>query len=518
MIATITDLNNSLVRQVRAKVELYEGSTLLTTYNYTDRLKSIQVERVGEENKFFGFGICQKLNIHLVDKDRELSFSTANSIKVYFSHNDETEYYCNFPVFHITEVHRDEKTNELSITAYDKLYWAAAHTVFELDTLQAPYTVDDFAAACAELLGATGIHAINVNGNSLILEYLEGANYGGEETIREALTHVAEMSQSIYYMDCHDRLIFKRLNATEPTVEINKEKYITLKVSNNRRLSTIIHTTELGDNVSATTGASGTTQYVRDNPFWDLREDIDNLVEEAINFVGGLTIAQFDCSWRGDYRLEIGDNITIITKDDAAITSYVLNDIITYDGKFKQRTQWKHSEDEATNSNPSTLGEVLKQTYAKVDKANKQIDIVASEVLDNKENISAINVNIDNMSLSVSESLEGLEEKVSLALTKEQVKIEIEERIDEGVEKVETATGFTFDDEGLKIEKTGSEMSTQITEDGMTVSKNGSVMLTANNQGVDAVNLSATTYLIVGRNSRFEDYGYNRTGCFWIGG
>jgi hypothetical protein len=52
----------------------------------------------------------------------------------------------------------------------------------------------------------------------------------------------------------------------------------------------------------------------------------------------------------------------------------------------------------------------------------------------------------------------------------------------------------------------------------MTVYKNSATVLTANNVGVDAVNLHATTYLIIGNNSRFEDYGSNRTGCFWIGG
>lgn len=57
----------------------------------------------------------------------------------------------------------------------------------------------------------------------------------------------------------------------------------------------------------------------------------------------------------------------------------------------------------------------------------------------------------------------------------------------------------------------------KLTEDGMTVFKNDEAVLTANNIGVDALNLHATTYLIVGTNSRFEDYGDNRTGCFWIG-
>lgn len=46
-------------------------------------------------------------------------------------------------------------------------------------------------------------------------------------------------------------------------------------------------------------------------------------------------------------------------------------------------------------------------------------------------------------------------------------------------------------------------------------------VLTANKDGVDARNLSATTYLIVGGRSRFENYNNDkgsRTGCFWIGG
>ena len=53
----------------------------------------------------------------------------------------------------------------------------------------------------------------------------------------------------------------------------------------------------------------------------------------------------------------------------------------------------------------------------------------------------------------------------------------------------------------------------------MRVSKGSEVVLTADNGGVEARNLHATTYLIIGGNSRFEDYNNgSRTGCFWIGG
>lgn len=110
-----------------------------------------------------------------------------------------------------------------------------------------------------------------------------------------------------------------------------------------------------------------------------------------------------------------------------------------------------------------------------------------------------------------------LTKEVSAKMTSEAVELQIKTAMENGTSKVVTNTGFTFDDVGMTVEKSGSEMKTQITEDGMTVYQNSEAVLTANNQGVDAKNLHATTYLIIGQNSRFEDYGSNRTGCFWIG-
>ena len=97
------------------------------------------------------------------------------------------------------------------------------------------------------------------------------------------------------------------------------------------------------------------------------------------------------------------------------------------------------------------------------------------------------------------------------------MQLQISTALQNGVECVETSTGFTFNESGLLIEKSNSEISTQITEDGMRVMRDGENVLIADNQGVQATNLHATTYLIIGTNSRFEDYDSNRTGCFWIG-
>lgn len=519
-----TNFYNMLIspsRQIGARVELYEGSTLASTFNHTDYLKDFKIERVGEHGKFFGFGVTQKLTVNILDKDRVFSITKTNYLQTKFAVN--ITYINLFPNFYIDDVKRDENTNQLTVTAYDALYKAKDHTVADLE-LGESYTIKEFAEACAALLGVTLVEPTDASFNT---SYSGGANFEGTETLKEALNAIAEATQTVYYMGRYNELTFKRLDAAgAPVFTVDKSKYFTLNSKDSYTLSTIVHTTELGDNVSASAG-EGATQYVRNNPFWDLREDIDTLVNNAVTAVGGLTINQFTCSWRGNFFLEIGDKINLVTKDDDTVTSYVLDDIITYNGGLAQTTQWSYKEETETASNPSSLGEVIKQTYARVDKANKQIDIVASEVGANTTAIANLQVKTDGITAAVEDVQKSLNDtnkdiielnrKAELAITPEDVTIAIKSEMQNGVDRVTTNTGFTFNDEGLTVSKTGTEMTTTITEDGMTVKKNNEAVLTANNTGVDAVNLRATTYLIIGKNSRFEDYG-NRTGCFWIGG
>ena len=521
---------SSPVRRIKGKV--VAGAT---TYAYTDALKSFTVERVGESGKFFGFGICQKLNFKLRDIDKSIYFSTGKEVKPYITATED--YLEIFPPFYVTENHRDEKTNELSVTAYDALYKANNIKVSELPAYS---SLEEFMYNSAIALGVAHyeIDTDTMSANAFKLDYPNGANFDGTETLREALNAAAEVTQSIYFIKYNGMgepvLMFKRLGLNNYPFDITIDNYFNLDTKDNRRLAAICSATELGDNVTASKDYSGTTQYVRNNPFWELREDIDILVQMAIDAVGGLTITQFDCSWRGNYLAEIGDMLYLCGKDYTIIgASYLLNDTLTYDGTLSQKSSWQYEDNEAeTESNPVTLGDALKQTYAKVDKANKQIELVASEASANTDAIASLQINTEGISASVTEiqkgtktSLEGmssdiadLTKKVNAQITAEDVKLSIETELANGTNKVTTNTGFTFNDEGLTVEKSNSEMKTQITEDGMQVFKNDSAVLTANNQGVNALNLHATTYLIIGDNSRFENYGTDQTGCFWIGG
>lgn len=93
------------------------------------------------------------------------------------------------------------------------------------------------------------------------------------------------------------------------------------------------------------------------------------------------------------------------------------------------------------------------------------------------------------------------------------------------VNEVTTRTGYTFNADGLTIYKSGEEIKNLLNHKGMYVTRaeanTETAILTADNNGVDAINLTARQYLIVGSNSRFENYSNGtdeqRTACFYLG-
>lgn len=739
-----SNMNDSIIRHITSKVELYNGSTLLGTYTKTGNLQSVEISRQGAKGKFFGFGVCQQATVVLLDKDRRLNIEKGQKLKTYFSASEEEDYLKIGPSFTVSSVERDETNNTLKIVAYDLINDATSHSVGELGLIP-PYTVKHVVERITSLLGLS----VNITDEAFNLSYAEGANFGGDETLRAVLDAAAEVTQTIYYINHNDELTFKTLDKSGEAVHlIEKSAYFELQIKDSITLSNICQATELGNNVIAGDD-SGVTQYVRENPFWNNLTEVSPLLTTALNRIGGLTITQFNIKWRGNFLLEIGDKIGIKTKDNSTVNTFVLDDVIKYSGGLSETTDWEYTpeNDRATVNNPITIGEKLTQTFAKVDKVNKEITLVASEVSETKsavaelklttddiilrvekvenqefdldisndenfinlservgalevsdteiiasvsetkttlqgytdaaisdmrnqlnsetasmrstvtavtqamsalqikadeieasvntlettfndsledaiskldedlkkvitdgdnainaevttikENIAALEIETGKITASVSdlettvisqindavsdlessitevetelnnnideaaENLNGeitivkqnistlqvessginasvkslestttdslnslnstvsaLSKEVNLKVDSETVTILVEKSLEEGVDKVKTSSKqYTFDDAGLDISSSDSEISTLITEDGMRIYKNTTEVLTANNQGVVATDLHARTFLIIGENSRLEDRG-RRTACFWIG-
>ena len=179
------------------------------------------------------------------------------------------------------------------------------------------------------------------------------------------------------------------------------------------------------------------------------------------------------------------------------------------------------------------FGKSFAETLGIVNDTRDKVDSVTSGLQDTINNVSTAlkrdaekivaeaKQELSSVISGVEDEMAELSGKVELKLDAEAVTIVVEKEIAKGVDRVETETGYVFDSDGLDISKAGEAISNSLTHEGMYVKKSGDDILVADKDGVQATDLHAKTYLIIGEGegrSRFEDYGIDRTGCFWVGG
>ena len=138
----------------------------------------------------------------------------------------------------------------------------------------------------------------------------------------------------------------------------------------------------------------------------------------------------------------------------------------------------------------------------------------------------ATNQDIENVQGSVDSTNQEIEnvknDLITIRTQSGDLELMVQGLVENGVDKVKTSTGYTFKEDGLRIKKSGEEMENKLDHSGMYVTRSGEVILQANNEGVIATDVTVRNYLIVGENSRFEDYNNGtdeaRTALFHIGG
>ena len=419
-------------RVIKASLKLSNGAV----YTEQDAIKSLDVQRIGDSSKFYGFGVCHRLNVKLVDLPNIIEPDTDSAMKLELGIElpNGTIEYVSFPTFYLRQKNREEEEEITSLTAYDGLYAASGKQMIDV-SFPAAYTLENFITIIANHLGFTGVVKENIpyNDSALLLGYgditaaiaednVVGTdtennglpNFDGSESLRYALDTAAEAATCIYYVNGEDKLVLKRLDVNGPAVlTITPEDYITLDHSANRRVKGVCHVTELGDNVISQHEYTGTIQYIRDNPFWELRREIGDLVDYAASCVNGLSINQFDCNWRGNLLLDVGDKIETVGTDGQTKCSYVLDDTILYEGHLAQKTRWEYVASEGeTPTNPSTLGAALNNTIAKVDKINQQILLQAKKISENATNIAGIVVTTENITQTVEQVQTNVEVQI----------------------------------------------------------------------------------------------------------
>lgn len=200
--------------------------------------------------------------------------------------------------------------------------------------------------------------------------------------------------------------------------------------------------------------------------------------------------------------------------------------LINY-GATANATTWITNVNLTCNANSNDVNGIRDNLENQGKALNTRIDEAYASLETNAKSINAsvekLQTTFEKNADSTDKAISELREKVNLQLTEDAVNIQIDKKLQNGVNRVETSTGFKFDENGINVSKKGADTSTQITENGMSVldvnetDPEQKVVLKADKDGVDAKNLRASTYLVIGGRSRFENYGAYRTGCFWIG-
>lgn len=240
------------------------------------------------------------------------------------------------------------------------------------------------------------------------------------------------------------------------------------------------------------------------------------MCDDILSVVKGSIYRPYSCSLAPvDISAEIGDNVVI-----GGVTYLLANQDTTFSASMLSNLEApceQTTENEFDYMSPSQV-----QAY----RERKRVDTTIERNTDNillavkavEDNLGGSLGGLEDQVAYDSDRITELEKSSEFTVTKDEVSIIISTALSDGVDSVKTKTGFTFDDEGMTISKSGTQMTTQVTENGMYVRRRDTNMLTATAEGVTATNLSADTYLIIGGKARLEKYGTNRIGCFWIGG
>lgn len=237
--------------------------------------------------------------------------------------------------------------------------------------------------------------------------------------------------------------------------------------------------------------------YLNQNPV-----TVYYVLEESVVETADLTETELE-----QLRLDVGYNrLKMLTTIDSTIDLTYLTDN-ELNGIYSTQTQLK-LENNRISSSVSETREIIGANYD--DLANK---------LDKKLEDSDLGPILSDYAST--NSVTELTNKVESYQSSTQSYIGIVQNIRQnGVDKLVTETGYTFDKDGLTIEKTGAETKTTITENGMTIydttggSTNKAVQV-VDNTGVYSENVKINTYLIVGTHCRFENYE-GGTGAFYI--
>ena len=237
-------------------------------------------------------------------------------------------------------------------------------------------------------------------------------------------------------------------------------------------------------------------------------DDVASIAEALYEQLSSISYVPLSIKTIKTIGIRAGDIITVRDGNGNELTTYVMKVSVSPSG-----TTITSTGDKSYGSSAAVASEKFANLTGKVLEISKSIDglRVANKGLDGR--VGSLELNTESFQVQIRKDVDNLSQ---IAMTPDKVDLVVSEAV-AGIDSVKTSTGYTFDKEGLNIHKDGEAMHNKLDYNGMYVRRNNEDILVADSDGVNAINLTARRYLIVGDNARFEDYQGKRTACFYIG-
>lgn len=460
------------------------------------------------------FGCCETSELKLKIRN-EFGNLKGHQITVSNVLNELTDYPLQIGVYNVETCERSGDRQYLDITAYDDMHkiinaevveWydsvfpikdtaqtvAEDEEVVEEDTPTVEYepiTLKEFRDSFFEYVDVTQETVALPQDDVLVEKTIDADSISGLKVI----SAICELNGVFGHINREGIFVYVSLKKPSEEgiiasdVEYNSYKSCEFEDFETKTIDKVQVRQEDGD-IGYIYGTGDNCYIVQDNflVFGKSTDDLASITETLYDCISGITYRPFMTEVQGNPCVEVGDRITVNTRLET-VNSYVLNRNLK--GIMSMIDSLETRGTEVYEEKVNSVQNDIKQLKGKSNILKRTVEETVSRV-----------TNIEKGYTEIQQTAESL--KVNVSQTQDDV-----ERM-----------SYDFTSEKLVIEKEGAETKTEISENGMSVkSSSDEEMLVANAQGVDATNLHAKTYLIVGSNSRFEDFG-DGTGCFYIGG
>ena len=425
--------------------------------------------------------------------------------------------YVNLGSYKTHEPIRNEDTDAYTIEAYDMIEDSMID--YDLD-VEYPITVRNMFIAIFNRLGwnTSGIPASFINYNKEIKQDVwSGINYTYRDCLDELCTITCQ-----WLLEKNGIPTLTQPIATNQTIDENycSETDVNIKklVFFNALIFSRAEDADLIDRRDETSiEINGLHAFkVKDNQLLSTNDRSD-YIDEMWNYIRAFHYYSFDIKSVGVVFLEPIDLFTLSLFGTPYNTLLLADDLEITSGIAEYLHSDEPKEEEADLKYSSDTDKTQNQTYLIVDKQNGVINEYVSKV----ENIAKDEGNhyqevLDKFGgYALQSDFASLESDVQRVTTNTYTRTEINQKLTDGsVTKVMTTSG-TFDENGMRYEKTNAKTSTLINEKGVEVDSttNNEELLFAgfdeniNQTIVRTENINVRKYLVIGDNSRIEDYG-----------